>query len=252
VDRFTVFRLLFPIALLYGCNAAENGAPRHAVRDSGGAAPVNHRPPDTLVTAGRAGDTLASRVRTPDAPRWRISEAPVLVIGSMDGPPESHLHRAHGALRLRDGRIVVANAGTGSLLIFDPSGRPLRTVGRRGRGPGEFEAPTLVAQVRGDSLVVWDVTLHRLSVFDREGAYVRSLSPPGLEGAMFPEVRGVFPDGSFVLTPGVDVLALSGARGSRRDSLTFVRVGPAGTVLDTLGRFPGDETYVLRTEHGFA
>jgi len=42
--------------------------------------------------------------------------------------------------RLSNGDVAVASIGTNDIRIFASSGRYVRTVGRAGRGPGEFEA----------------------------------------------------------------------------------------------------------------
>ncbi|HEU4562502.1 MAG TPA: hypothetical protein VFS20_32025 [Longimicrobium sp.] len=50
--------------------------------------------------------------------------------------------------------------------IFSPAGRLLRSVGRQGRGPGEFGAIASVALLPGDSLFVFDGALGRVTVFE--------------------------------------------------------------------------------------
>lgn len=42
------------------------------------------------------------------------------------------------------GNIYVVDMSNGRVQVFDPSGAYLRTIGRLGQGPGEFEHPTLV------------------------------------------------------------------------------------------------------------
>jgi hypothetical protein len=39
---------------------------------------------------------------------------------------------------LTDGSVVVLEAAGPNIVLFSRAGRPLRTIGRRGRGPGEF------------------------------------------------------------------------------------------------------------------
>ncbi|WP_419943063.1 hypothetical protein [Candidatus Palauibacter sp.] len=59
-------------------------------------------------------------------------------IGTAGGDPAYELFRVGGAMRLSDGRIVVANAGTGELRVYDPDGIHLASWGGQGDGPGEF------------------------------------------------------------------------------------------------------------------
>ncbi|MEN8143922.1 MAG: 6-bladed beta-propeller, partial [Gemmatimonadota bacterium] len=72
---------------------------------------------------------------------WRLSAAPVLDIGTLDGPDENQLFRVLMARRSTDGRIYVANTGTHEIRVFDSGGEHLRSFGREGDGPGEFRHP---------------------------------------------------------------------------------------------------------------
>lgn len=177
-------------------------------------------------------------------PRWRLSRHPRLSIGAADGPPEVTLSRVAGALRLKDGRIVVADGGSRSLRFYDATGAHLGTVGREGGGPGEFLDLAAIGRFAGDSLAVWDAKSHRLSIFDAQGELVRAIALSTL--GLSPRFVGSLDDGSFVLTPGVDPYRKMSERrlGEYRDTATFLRFGPDGSLLDTLGPFPGTELFV--------
>lgn len=63
------------------------------------------------------------------------------------------------------GTIYVGDGSNASVFIFSASGTALDTIGRRGRGPGEFTAVHDLTVGRGDSLYVFDANAMRLSVF---------------------------------------------------------------------------------------
>lgn len=107
--------------------------------------------------------------------RWQVSAEPAVAIGVAEGEAPYELHRASGALRTSDGRIVVANSGSAELRIFDSAGAYLRTIGRRGSGPGEYRGTLSVYPLDGDSLVVHDGGNERFTVLDPDGSYVRVL-----------------------------------------------------------------------------
>lgn len=90
-----------------------------------------------LVLAAAAiacgGETSVS-----DASGITIDSVPLVSIGVEDGEEPYQLNRVFDALVAGDGRIVVSNAGSGELRIFDSAGTYLSTVGRRGAGPMEF------------------------------------------------------------------------------------------------------------------
>lgn len=179
---------------------------------------------------------------------WRIGDEPIVDVGG--GGAGQHLHRVASAARHDDGRILVANAGTGEILVFRSNGELLRTVGRAGEGPGEFETLAWAGWYRGDSIAAWDGGSARFTVFDPAGTYARSATANDLTG-IFPEFIGVFEDGSLAVTSGMDPrqAANAGAR-AWRDSVMYVRLAPDATVLGSIGRFPGDEQYSMSEPGG--
>ncbi|HEX8696856.1 MAG TPA: hypothetical protein VF746_30840 [Longimicrobium sp.] len=173
------------------------------------------------------------------AQEWRLSEAPVVRIG-LDEPA---LTGVAGAVRLGDGRIVVADRGGSALRFYGPDGRYLGSYGREGAGPGEFRTLDGLSRLEGDSLLVWDRAAARASIFDPAGTFVRSVRPVGIDA--LPSLVGVFPDGGFIVTGGIRPTRMTGASGSeRRDSVTLLHVGPQGELRDTVGRFAGKEVYL--------
>jgi hypothetical protein len=180
-----------------------------------------------------------------DGRQWRLSEQPVLAIGVRDGAEEYQLYRVYGSVRLSDGRIVVANAGTNELRFFDSSGDFLNSAGRSGEGPGEFEALRQLFLIASDSLLVWDSRNRRVSIFDTEGAYQRSYSfAPFLNAPVFVNV----------VVPLSDATVLAGAFAYRsaqsavefglsRDTIVLLHCDQQGELIDTVGAYPGTEWY---------
>lgn len=117
---------------------------------------------------------------------WTLSETPILEIGVREGPDEYQLHRVMGSLRLEDGRVVVLNAGSRELRYFDPGGRFLSSVGSRGEGPGEFEAPVSLRRTAEGDVQVWDRDLLRGSIFEPDGAFRESFHLLATREEMFP------------------------------------------------------------------
>ena len=66
---------------------------------------------------------------------WEVSPEPSLSTGTAEGTDDFQLHRVDDALRLNDGRIIVANGGSHELLVFDEAGNYLTAWGQRGEGP---------------------------------------------------------------------------------------------------------------------
>ncbi|MYE94691.1 MAG: hypothetical protein F4238_15175, partial [Gemmatimonadetes bacterium] len=85
-----------------------------------------------------AGIRIVENARPADDSRlpWRIGPEPTVSIGEVTGEEAYLLHGADAAVMLPDGRIVVANTGTGEIRVFDAAGVHQATWGRAGGGPG--------------------------------------------------------------------------------------------------------------------
>lgn len=106
---------------------------------------------------------------------WQVAPTPEVVIGApsnpLEGRDEIPLHRVQGVRFLPDGGIVVANAGTSEVMVFDTAGTLLSRFGGQGEGPGELGNIVGVHVCGGDSIAVHSrLTLH---LFARDGSFAR-------------------------------------------------------------------------------
>jgi hypothetical protein len=77
-----------------------------------------------------------------------------------------------------DGHVFLSDAAHGHVAEVAPDGRIVRTLGRRGRGPGEIERPVALA-LGGDSvLYVLDNGTLRMNRFDLRSGEFLSQTPP--------------------------------------------------------------------------
>jgi hypothetical protein len=183
---------------------------------------------------------------------WAVSEEPLVEIGSFGGSEESQLFRVRGALRLPDGRIAVANDGTRELRFFGPDGTHLFNMGREGEGPGEFTSIRMLGLL-GDSLLVLDRRLRRVSLLHPDRGFVRS----------FPLEEGVasYPMNGWLLGAGsvlIEDLPLNDSgdieEGPNRTPVPYKSCDLSGKLFFDFGRLPGAERVNItrRTEHGLA
>jgi hypothetical protein len=75
-----------------------------------------------------------------------------------------------------EGRIYAIDGRECTVKVFDAEGRFLRTIGRKGQGPGEFSIPSRNIITPQDDLVVLDAGNRRLSFFKKEGELIKELS----------------------------------------------------------------------------
>ena len=206
------------------CDRGHSSGSSFAQRDSAGVSITQNAVPDRSALA-----------------TWTVRAEPEIDVGQLEGEEAYQLFRVSDAVRLPDGRIVVGNGGSQELRFFDGAGTFLTTVGREGKGPGEFTGLGMLGVAR-DSIHVFDWSLYRVSVFDQEGRFGRSyvIRVPGIA---FPQAAGMLADGSWVIMSG---FAFSPQKISAvvRDTSLFVRVSSEGAVVDTLGRFPTVEFFM--------
>lgn len=141
---------------------------------------------------------------------WTIDPEPAIVLGGAENAvgeanDSSHLiWSVAGIARLEDGRVAVLSSQGKQLLLFEPSGRLSRTIGRAGEGPGEFTRPEHLQYLPPDTLVVWDYFMSSIIHFDTAGQLIRERSidfatmmqsVPGVNGE---SMQIPLPDGSFV------------------------------------------------------
>jgi hypothetical protein len=187
-------------------------------------------------------------------PLWSLADSHELQLGVVEGQPAYVFDRVSAAFRLADGRIVVADGRPFGDVIeiryFSKDGRHIRTVGRRGRGPGEFGDFSRVLRLTGDSILIFDNRNRRVTVYDPSGAlaYTHStLETEGMRGRPHvlgsvaglsgPRVLGKTSDGRFLVQ-----FRSNGERdGYSRDTVFLVVTGARGAEPDTLPRLPSNE-----------
>lgn len=166
-----------------------------------------------------------------DAERWRLLE--VQRIDSADGSAAYTFGGVVGAVRLDDGRLVVADRASGELRWFDENGRHLQSIAGAGDA-GAFRELVGLHHVRGDSLAVFDA-LRLVHILDHDGTFGRTLLLFDADSATHSVFRlhSFFPDGGSLAVgwpqpTGVVVV----------DSLWLRVYAPAGDLARTLGPFP--------------
>jgi hypothetical protein len=121
-----------------------------------------------------SGDTTIVRTHS-GLGTWgdTMTLVPDLEIGAIDGPPELVFGDVTSVAVRRNGNILVLDAQARAVREFDSTGRYLRTLGRRGQGPGEFERPMAVrVDPAGRTLVLdWN---RRMTVFGVDGTPERT------------------------------------------------------------------------------
>jgi hypothetical protein len=223
--------LLLLLILALGCRAGESPTGGATIVDSAGVVIVTN-----TVTEGAIS-------------QWSIDPEPILRVGGDREEPGQQLYLVVGAIRLSDGRLVVANAGSVEILYYDRAGEFVRAVGGRGGGPGEFEWLDWIAKLSGDSIVAYDSSQRRVSWFNGEGELARSVTVRASSEVTWPSPVGVFDDGSLLVRQGFPP---EEPFGIHRLDFRLLRYDPATDSMTPLGRFAGGDAYNVRVGRGLA
>ena len=223
--------LIAAVMVWSGC--AESGRAGALVTDSAGV--------EVVTNTARRVDAAAS---------WSLGPDPVVEIGG-GASPEVPLFRVSDVAPLEGGGVAVATESPPQALVMGADGSLAATLGGAGGGPGEFTRVASVVPLGADSVAVWDPDRRRISVFSGTGELVREVNlsevaPIGLMAAPNTETAAAWthlmagPGGSFVL---FSVGAFGPGTGARRPEAPSYHLSADGEPLDTLGPFPGYESY---------
>lgn len=187
-----------------------------AVRDSAGVAIVEH-----------------GRIDLAGVPEWRLAAEPEVEVGRVAGDPRYLLHEVRDAMRRDDGSVV---AVVGSeVRAYGPDGTFLWSQGSEGQGPGAYMGASTLAPTRGDSVLVWDQSLRRLTVLSPEGELGRTLTPD--LGRFLYRIGTAGPDAFSLLEVWSDPApdAITTELTTRRQFMAVRMIDLDGTLVDSWG-----------------
>ncbi|MCJ7681957.1 MAG: 6-bladed beta-propeller [Candidatus Aminicenantes bacterium] len=132
-----------------------------------------------------------------------------LSIGASEGDSDYMFTRISDIAVDEMGKIYVLDYSEAVLRIYDPIGKHIQTIGRRGQGPGEFMAPFSLGITADNSILVHDLMNRRINYFSPEGKYIKSATTADkiLVGGDV-DSEGNFISLAFISKPGEQVLEL--------------------------------------------
>jgi hypothetical protein len=161
-----------------------------------------------LATCAVCTVLCASRELTAQQPRaalteWTVDKSPMLMLGE-DGSRETEFLRIAGVFRLSSNWIAVVNGASNDIRLFDDRGTFVRSFGRRGSGPGEFELIGWVGRLH-DTLFVADNSLQRVTAVALENTprLVRSTRLTARSGRGYFGAQGRMRDGRWLVITSV-------------------------------------------------
>lgn len=183
----------------------------------------------------------------PDGEAWSLSSTPSITLGAVEGGGPLAFGRIADVATVGADRIAVVDALANEVRVFTRAGIHQGTIGRSGRGPGEFLSASSV-QVLGDTLAVFDRGLRRLSRFRLTGELLdeRALGQLEYDGQLaFIDQAALLPGGSIATR---EVRDFSGeGDGVTRDTTHFLIAAPEHDEAVVVDSFPG--VWTLRTTY---
>jgi hypothetical protein len=215
------------LALTTACGAVEEGVATSAIVDSAGV---------SIVTS--TGSVWGEQ-------EVHVDSTPVLRIGAEQAGPYQFSFVSSGLL-LDGGGVAVVELSANEVRLFDSEGRHVRSVGRRGRGPGEFQVISGLFRKSADSLAAYDQFERRMTVFpvvSGEPRVVRSQAVPRVRGSF--NAFGAFGDGRLVLYNPGGGFRPDLAPGLQWDTTDVVVLSPTDGAGRTIARLPSRQQFVL-------
>jgi hypothetical protein len=115
-------------------------------------------------------------------PKEPIYEATILelqedltISGSSDDE-EQMFQNVHTLDIDAEGNLYILDEQAANIKVFDQNGNFLKTIGRKGQGPGEFGLPISLALTPDQQILVNEMGQRRLLFFDLEGNFLRQIS----------------------------------------------------------------------------
>jgi hypothetical protein len=121
-----------------------------------------------------------------------------LSIKSNDNDEKTSFLGASGVEADSKGNIYVLASKECRIQIYNPKGEYIRTIGRKGQGPGELEMATNIVVDDADNVYVFDMGKSAFLEFDPQGRFVRNLSTKG-KLAGFSERVVIDKSGNFIV-----------------------------------------------------
>jgi hypothetical protein len=174
--------------------------------------------------------------------RWEVTEETHTVAES--------LGVLSGVAVDRAGNVYVSDRAAAKVWVFDPSGRSQRGIGRKGKGPGEFDSPT--GLVVGPDGRLWVRDVVRVSRFTtdpttgRLGRFESSFNGPAMGDWMSDRASRFTTQGGFVY-PEFNVMIRDPAKARTG---RFLVMGPDGVMRDSIvvPSFPGAPASTARVQ----
>ena len=126
----------------------------------------------------------------------KVRFIPELTIDETFLPENTFFESAFNIKCDKDGYVYICDYKANNIKIFDSSGRFIKTIGKEGQGPGEFNRPYDIA-VTDERLIIWDIGNRRLDALTKDGEFIKSMPISIYDG--WPQMIRSLPNGDIAI-----------------------------------------------------
>jgi hypothetical protein len=124
----------------------------------------------------RDGLTVVQNPKKPKLSGQVLSFAGDLSIGVAEGEEEYMFSRISGIAVDEEDNIYVLDYTEAHLDVYDSEGSHVKTIGKKGQGPGEMASPFSIAITKNKEIVIQDLNNRKFLFFSMDGTYLKSVS----------------------------------------------------------------------------
>lgn len=99
----------------------------------------------------------------------------VRTIGGLDAEENLSFNNPSDIVQDSTGNLYILDFGNKRIQMLDPEGKFIRSIGRKGQGPGEFQSPYSMDIDSDNSLFVFDLGSRRIEVLSPQGMPLRTI-----------------------------------------------------------------------------
>jgi hypothetical protein len=128
-------------------------------------------------------------VRNPEEPMYGgdiLSFEEDLSIGASEGKDEYIFSRIRNIDVDSNGDIYAIDTSSAQIRVFNRNGQYMRSIGRKGQGPGEMQMPGFVQAASQNEIAAFDFLTQRLIFFSPDGIYLRAVSAARMRFPVMP------------------------------------------------------------------
>ena len=195
-------------------------------------------PPKRTLVGGVTTFTY-DRASLARATTFVLAAAPEAIVGGPDADPVYDLTKLLDVALLSGGRLACFVQGQ-RILLFNRDGTPWRIIGRQGAGPGEFRGGRGMLGLRGDTLLLLDMTNRRMNWIVPSAGVVRMESMQDRIPGWLAKPVGMLSGGRVILTNAGQFQDTPGERVDFRSVASIFLLPPRGaaTAIATMPDMP--------------